>query len=205
MRLNSVEHAEGGPSEAEKARNEVDRLLQAIGRVEPNVVIEALERLVGAARAEGHEEASFWRKSLLAVKRHEGATGFNQLVTSLFGSQEDKRIASAVKCIKGEGEGRATGARAQEYVPPVQPPMQFAPQMAPPAYPAMYGYPQPAPQQPYYGAGGFSPRSPRPTGGPRRGPRGNKPEGGKCFGCGELGHRVADCGALRDFSRSRKQ
>ena len=71
------------------------RLLARINLVGSHVVIEALETLVEAAHYCQHREAQFWKKALGEVRKMEGEAGFDQLVMSLFGS-EDKRVASAM-------------------------------------------------------------------------------------------------------------
>ena len=98
-RLGAIESSlqkrmEEGPSEVEVAQRQVARLLVSVGHMDHQVVIEALETLVGAAAVCRHEETSYWRKALATVRRHKGAEGFSPLVVSRFGSAEDNKIAA---------------------------------------------------------------------------------------------------------------
>ena len=53
-----------------------------------------LEALVEAAQRAGHKEADFFHSAFAEVQKHDGVEGFNALVTQLFDSAEDKRVAS---------------------------------------------------------------------------------------------------------------
>jgi len=202
-RLQSMERSEGA-TEVETAQQQVGRLLSRIHLVDTHVIVTALEGLVEAAQASHHKEASYYKKALAEVKRHEGAEGFGSLVLQLFGSGEDKKISSVVqswhKLVKAEGEGKSRPSGAVSFEPAQAQVQHLPPHYPPPVYPmAPYAWPQ---QQPF-GYGGFSPRRGRGGSGPRRATR-SQQDTGRCYGCGEQGHRVADCKTLKDFRARNK-
>lgn len=140
--------AEDGRSEVELASAQVRRMLGRISLVEPHVVLATLEALVEAAQRCHHREVDFFKAAFAEVRKHDGAEGFNHLVLQLFGSPEDKRVATALtnwhKMRRAEGAGGKPAAKprmAAPASPPAEPP--YPPPQSPPYYP--YAYSQPSP------------------------------------------------------------
>ena len=186
-----------GPTEVEAALQQVSRMTARIGRVEGHVILATLEGLVEAAQGARHTEASFWAKALEKVRHFESRSSkesFHQLVISLFGSQEDKRLSSALnswhKMVRAEeGKDKPSAGRTQEAQAPAPAPMPAPVQM--PYYQPFYAPPPPPHHPPpSYGYGRFkkamSPRTKRYP--PLR-------AGEQCYNCGQEGHRKAECRA----------
>ena len=199
--------AEGGASEFDQAQAQVRRMLGRISLVQPHIVLATLEVLVETAQRGGHKEADYYKAAFAEARRHETDEGFGQLVTQLFGSAEDKRVASALtnwhKVVKAES-GVAKQAQQHDSLNPQQAQMQ--PAFYAPAPPSPFYMPSRAPfkfYQPFYGQQGNARRGGS-LGVMRRPPKSREGQGSACYGCGEQGHRVADCQALKDFRANKK-
>ena len=161
-----------------------------------HTVISTIEHLVEVAHRAQSKEAEFYKQALVEIRRNEDSDNLGDLLVQLFGSPEARRVATAVqswhKLRKGEHVGaekaKTPASRATSPVPHYVP----APYPYPP--PPTYAYPPaPAPGVGHSGAYG----SRRGTYGSSRGGRSYFRFRGKCFSCGEFGHRVSDCLALK--------
>lgn len=136
-----------GQSELDTALSTVRRMLGRITLVQPHIIIHNVETLMEAAQRVCSPDAEFYKSALREIRRFEDDANLGKLVTSLFGSTEDKRVMSAVatwhRASKAEGGADDTGRRAevrpkqaaQEQQPP--PLQQWSP------VPGFYPPPQP--------------------------------------------------------------
>lgn len=158
----------------------------------PNVLMAAIETLVEISQKSNHKDSIMYAKAFAICKKYEDSEGFGDLVLKLFGSTEDKKVASVVaewsKQKKYESEKKPTessnGNVNQFYAP--------------------HGYGP----YPYYGFGNFGPGPMMYSAVPRHGPffgrrsalrgagRYRKPKTSNCFYCQETGHFVSECPKL---------
>lgn len=170
----------------------------------PHVLLAAIETLVDIALTTNHKEAAMFSKAFSTCKKYEDNEEFCSLVLKLFGSQEDKRIASLVadwaKSRKYESSDKVkenTRGKVQNDNPVKPYPM--------PSYPGfgiMHPYgnfgmqmpcPPAFPMPPIAASQDFSPRQQF-----FRGGRGRRQKSvGACFYCKEPGHFVSNCPKIK--------
>ncbi len=175
-------------NEMEDIQAQVSRMLTRVKVVGSYTVLTTLEQLVEVAQRHGHKDATYWRKALEECRSHEGSDGFADLVKSLFGSAEDKKVSAAVqgwmkgRMLEQPGPQRQTQASSQEVValpPPPPPPPPHYPYYPPPYYPY--------PQSPYRHSSRGRARAANRSAGRQQS------EEQLCFVCSEPGHRALQC------------
>lgn len=216
-RLEAMERRLAVPTEVDQALAQVRRLIGRITVVKDHVIIETLEGLVEAGTKCDHKEALYWRKAFEQCARREGEEGFRDLVCDLFGSAEDRRVATAVmnwhKLQRAEGKGqrerRKCGGKPgpddkDDPPPPMTQTVQYQPQVIahPPPFMMPYGAPYSSP--PSYNV---QPRGHRGSQGKRPWFR-SQPQGAAsgtgCYGCGQEGHKVIECQVIKEFRSKQK-
>ncbi len=188
-------------NELEAALGQVRRMQGRVALMQPHTVIATIENLVEAAQRAHAKEAEYFKQALCEARRHQDSESFPELIIHLFGTHESKKVQAAIQAWSKQRKPDVKAAEKNAPAPEQgHAPSFYAP--PPPYYPPPgYGYPQPwqhpEPTQGGYGRrGGYNARR-----GGRAQPR---PVPGKCFYCGEQGHRVADCPELKDAKAKRR-
>ena len=144
----------------------------------PHVLIAAVESLVEVATKASHKELDYFVKSLSYCRKYESSDDLCGLALKLFGSAEDKKIATAVnewaKGRKYEGPQDSHKIEQNNFLP------MFPNGFTPPFLP----YNMPPYPFPFHRGNGR---------GRGRGSRSNK---SSCFYCKEDGHFVSNCPKL---------
>ena len=169
------------PSPVQDALQQVRILASRPALTAPHVLLAAVELLVEQAAINGHTDANFYSRALRACREINDIQDLCTLCLKLFGSQEDKKITTALSELykakrhmpvnQSVGAGKYQGD-IHNFMPPY--PYQGAPFFPPHPY-------RGAASPRWFSRGGYRPRSS--MAGDRL----------RCFGCRELGHVVANC------------
>jgi hypothetical protein len=180
--------------QVDEALSNVRSLASRPNLTSPNVLMAAIETLIEVANKANYKDASMFSKAYATCKRYEENEDFCGLVLKLFGSQEDKKIASIIadwaKAKKYEEGEKGKGKQKENFGVPMGPYPQFAfpaPYNVQMPSPLMGAYPFPSMQPSYQGS--------RPM---RQGFKGKGKQGGTCFYCKEPGHFVSNCPKLQN-------
>ena len=82
--------------QVDEALSNVRSLASRPNLTSPNVLMAAIETLIEVANKANYKDASMFSKAYATCKRYEENEDFCGLVLKLFGSQEDKKIASII-------------------------------------------------------------------------------------------------------------
>ena len=179
-----------------------------------HVLLAAIEALVTVATKFGHKEAEFFSKAYTHCKKFEDSKDVGNLAMKLFGSAEDKKLASMVaewmkgkkydispkKSVKVEPEKENVNLLSKNYT------CEMLHNFGVMANPASFGFPYPQgpsgmSMPPYFVPHGY-PHLPGNFGNGRFSRRGRSgfSRRGSCLFCKEQGHYVAECPKIKKDS-----